>query len=195
MTTPTYQNARTMAGAAVGSVQALAAAYENGGSGTFGADCTDWLLEDLDMDTNGGGELTVRGFTASAAGNDVTLLVNGTATGLNASWDYTTMVDGGAPNPSGTANPPVANCNGDGGLDLCQFTWRVSIDNPHSSLQRRRFSFDLEFASNPTTGLWYHKKGYLYLNGGAEIVSLGLHSTVTNGLAAESTYSYISRGR
>jgi hypothetical protein len=177
---------------ALSALAALATAYGNGASGTFGSDCTSWDLLALACDTKGGFRLTISGLTASASSNTLALRVNASKSNLGRSGFYGAF--GAAPtlaNSAGDSNLGAPNSGGGGAIGA-GFTVTIQCDDPSTSGNRPRLLHVFSHTwTNPTTRAGQYQYWMMTYSGTDEIVSVGIEGTVAAALGAQSTYKMV----
>jgi len=156
-------------------------------SGTFVSACTAFDVTGLALDTapSDGIVVVLRGTTVGGDSATFTPRLNGVTTDLNRTgWYGQNAV---APTNYGDAAPPTVNVNatsGAAGSDwLC--IWR--LESPISG-PGRIAKCTMAGLANPATPLWQVAEWSITIRSTAEIVSFGVENTVTNNIAATSTY-------
>jgi hypothetical protein len=175
----------------VPSVKGLTAAYENGSSGTFGANMTTWDTPALACDTKGGFTVIFAGQTRTTAAHTISLRVNGSMNDLLFSGIFgigayaINVTDGHA-----DASPVLAAPNTNGGI--AGIGWDIIITCPQAGSANggwRKLKVYGGYFSNPTTAEYTWIEYTALFKSTAEITSVGLECSVANEMPASVGYS------
>lgn len=158
-------------------------------SGTFGAPCTSWSLSGIAGNSKGGFALNATVISAVTNAQSISLLVNGSTANLTRSGWYGTA--GGVPNGASSADSAVASLNLFAGAIGCAASIDVRCTSPSSvPTHTRIFECVVSETINPATKAMRYGLWLTMYTGVDEIASVGLVTSIANGMAAASPYSF-----
>ncbi|MDQ1241607.1 MAG: hypothetical protein QG550_858 [Pseudomonadota bacterium] len=158
-------------------------------SGTFSAPCTSWSLSGIAGNSKGGFALNATVISAVTNAQSISLLVNGSTANLTRSGWYGTA--GSGPTGASSADSAVASLNLSGGAIGCAASIDVRCTSPSSvPTHTRIFECVVSETINPTTKAMRYGIWFTMYTGVDEIASVGLVTSIANGMAAASPYSF-----